>query len=115
MSGNYAADPVMMNDALHEADMVDASRALLAHIRHARGEPVDQSDLRWRPNRRANRFPPPPFYCNPDGHNARSAAATVAKIHHERDFVETLRVSRDACPRCGIRGDVGCKHSERAA
>ena len=112
MSGNYAADPVIMNDALHESDMVDASRALLARIRYARGEDVDETDLRWRPNRRANRFPPPPFECVSGGHNARSAAAAVQRLQWERTFVDTLRTpNREPCPSCGTRADIGCKHT----
>jgi len=25
------------------------------------------------------------------------------------------RVDRDECPKCGVRGDIGCKHVRRAA
>lgn len=30
------------------------------------------------------------------------------------DAIETLRVDRDPCPRCGIRRDIGCSHTARA-
>lgn len=26
-----------------------------------------------------------------------------------------VRVDRDECPKCGVRGDVGCRHVRRAA
>lgn len=28
---------------------------------------------------------------------------------------ELTRVYRDPCPRCGVRGDIGCKHQEASA
>ena len=31
------------------------------------------------------------------------------------DALEPLRVSRDPCPKCAVRGDIGCKHRRAAA
>lgn len=34
-----------------------------------------------------------------------------AAVHSDRKaFAETLRVDRDPCAKCGVRGDFGCKH-----
>lgn len=38
---------------------------------------------------------------NPQFHRVEGPAA---------DDVARLVVSRDPCPRCGVRGDVGCRH-----
>lgn len=29
------------------------------------------------------------------------------------DHDSLVHVSRDPCPKCGIRGDIGCKHTVR--
>jgi hypothetical protein len=31
------------------------------------------------------------------------------------EFASTLVVRRDPCPKCGVRSDIGCKHTARAA
>lgn len=38
----------------------------------------------------------------------------AAEHRDRRAFVETLRVSREPCAKCGIRADIGCKHRRAA-
>lgn len=38
-----------------------------------------------------------------------------AAFHSDRKaFAETLRVDREPCVKCGVRGDFGCKHRSAA-
>lgn len=32
-----------------------------------------------------------------------------------REMDSLIHVQRDPCPKCGVRGDIGCKHVRRAA
>lgn len=36
----------------------------------------------------------------------------VTASKHDLDTL--THVDRDPCPRCGVRGDIGCKHRRRA-
>lgn len=36
--------------------------------------------------------------------------ARAAKMLAERDAAISRAVSRDPCPKCGVRGDIGCRH-----
>ena len=41
----------------------------------------------------------------------RARFARVLDRMEEKDRIANARrVSRDPCPRCGVRGDIGCKH-----
>jgi hypothetical protein len=40
---------------------------------------------------------------------ARRTWRNLTELEHQRQ--ELPRVDRDPCPRCGVRGDVGCGHS----
>lgn len=44
-----------------------------------------------------------PGYVHRRARNDERAAA-------EKAFVDSLRVERFPCPRCGTRSDVGCRH-----
>ena len=46
---------------------------------------------------------------------AREMERNCAIIAERKAHIESLRVSRDPCPMCGVRGDVGCKHRRIAA
>jgi hypothetical protein len=35
----------------------------------------------------------------------------ITRTETEQRRAELPRVDRDACPRCGVRGDIGCRHS----
>lgn len=47
---------------------------------------------------------------NPDGQAMRRQIAHAEASRIEHDRVEGLRVQRDPCPMCGVRGDLSCKH-----
>jgi hypothetical protein len=38
----------------------------------------------------------------------------VARIQERDRKADSLRVSRDPCPLCAVRGDIGCKHRRAA-
>lgn len=38
----------------------------------------------------------------------KSAAQMASE--RPRDINGNIRVNRDVCPRCGVRGDIGCRH-----
>ncbi len=37
----------------------------------------------------------------------------LTKTAREAMMMQMPRVERTPCPRCGVRGDIGCKHSAR--
>jgi hypothetical protein len=111
-------DPAL---ALHVTRMGTGSDRLLHAIRVARGE-VNHTrekkcfavgdDLMWTYD-----YAGAPRVIH--GRYAAEAAEwmqrSVTKHETKRAFADTLRVSRDPCPMCGVRGDVGCKHKRLAA
>jgi len=38
-------------------------------------------------------------------------ARGLEEARQRKELAESLRVSRDPCPRCGVRGDIGCGHN----
>ncbi len=78
-----------------QIDQAAASKAFMTALR---GGPT-HDDLIW--NERA-------FVSQPSEHTRElSRTARLAAIKAE---AELLRVYRDPCTRCGVRGDVGCRH-----
>jgi hypothetical protein len=112
-------DPAL---ALHITRMESGSAMLRNAIRAARGETshsrskrtfAGEGDLVW-----SYHFSGPGPLVKHGRYSERAARemeAHVAVTTARRQFVDSLRVSRDPCPRCGVRGDVGCKHRQVAA
>lgn len=94
LAADAPADSAFLEDRLMNSAIVDGSKALAAALQTGAGP----DKLVWREfsgaaKATSHRYP---------------EAVTRAE---ERDArAERLRVSRDPCPRCGTRGDVGCKH-----
>jgi hypothetical protein len=61
--------------------------------------------LERRHERSIGRLPP-----NPKG----GASALAKGVYIPREENLPPRVYRDPCPRCGVRGDIGCGHSKGA-
>lgn len=109
----YAADNLLMGDALHESAMQDGSRALANSIRLARGGTVTRDEMAQivRMRRRKSYSQQINHQINPNSQNAKVTAAALAKSARDHAIIAALRIEpRDPCPRCGTRGDVGCKH-----
>lgn len=61
----------------------------------------------WRDGGSKNFTPPKPRETN----RQRQERQHAAFIARERE-IESLRVApRDPCPKCGVRGDIGCAHN----
>ncbi|QZP07793.1 hypothetical protein [Caenibius sp. WL] len=89
----------------HERIMTEASEAFATRIALARSGVAlkPKNDLIWRI----------PFQGRPwpVGSDKWRRGEAVRKAFEQREaLVETLRVSRDPCPRCNTRKDIGCKH-----
>ncbi len=102
MRGAYAhgiaadapADEAFYEDRIAKAAIVNGSNALSAALHSGFGP----NKLVWREFSGAARA----------ATHRYPEAVTRAE---ERDAqADKLRVSRDPCPKCGTRGDVGCKH-----
>lgn len=85
-------------DIEHEEAMQRGCQMLLDAI--TKGIPAPSS-LTWRAPQQAFKR---------DDTLIETASARVDLIREREHFTDSLRVSRDACPYCGIRGDIGCKH-----
>lgn len=111
-------DPAL---ALHMTRMESGSDRLIHAIRVARGEVRHTrekkcfavgDDLMWTYDYAATPRVIHGHYseiaaCEMEHNNAVNAA--------KRARVDGLRVARDPCPMCGVRGDIGCKHGRLAA
>jgi hypothetical protein len=63
----------------------------------------------WRALRRGGLMPPYNVRKPRAPRNRRARALEI--IAEQNALIETLRVSRDPCPRCGVRQDFGCAHT----
>lgn len=84
-------------------------RADEAFLRALRGYPVEG----YRPRSIYTPLNIPPSQAEASVRR-RQEAASLAALKAERDRVERLRVTRDPCPLCAVRGDIGCKHRRAA-
>lgn len=83
------------SDKQMRADFVNGSKLLLDALRTGHGP----ARFAWQ--HRGNKAT-----WQPTG----SAAQRIDKIHERDEMAERLRVSRDPCPVCNTRGDIGCEH-----
>jgi hypothetical protein len=88
-------DACMTADDRHRAAMELAGATMR---RVLQGEMPTPRGLRWVNTR--------------GGYVPRETYPDVSRRAAEKAYrVETQRTSRDACPRCGARGDAGCGHA----
>lgn len=108
-------DAITLADALHETAMRDASRSLLTAMRKAKffteHKPSTEAALVWRAGTPQNQWEKTGGNYA-DWRDSRSHRVLAALAEKDR-VAELRRVSRDPCPMCGIRADVGCRHSIR--
>lgn len=109
----------MRLDVTTEADtqmrkaMEIASTQLLNAMKLERGvfdivdkpEAFATSSLKWSKRKFANQWNGSNYMQDP----RRSKA--IARLVERDRMANANYVSRDPCPRCGVRGDIGCKHS----
>jgi hypothetical protein len=88
-------DACMTADAIHEADMAEASATMLAVLH---GELPAPRGLRW--SRDAGGW----------GKHKPESDRRLSQLHAVERAIEARRTMRDACPRCGARGDANCGH-----
>lgn len=91
------------DDAIHAADMIAGSEALWQAVTQAqlRKPHKTPAGLVWKRTSILVDASP-------------EAAARQARQNADRQareaFLELNRVSRDPCPKCAVRADIGCKH-----
>jgi hypothetical protein len=88
-------DACMTADALHEADMAQASATMLAVLH---GELPAPRGLRW--SRDAGGW----------GKHQPESDRRLSQLLAVERAIEGRRTMRDACPLCAVRADIGCKH-----
>jgi hypothetical protein len=112
------SDTISLTDAMYRERMTLASiwlrdAILLARKndpRRPRPDEIAPENLRW-----GKTWLPDNWRPVEGSETSLELARRVAK-HIERDVLaDTLRVSRDPCPLCAVRADIGCKHNRRAA
>lgn len=96
MRVGYNLDACMTADALYRAEMETAGALMLAVLN---GRAMAPQDLRW------HRQPTGGWGKRVDESDRRFAELVAIDR-----AIEGRRTSRDACPRCGARGDAGCGH-----
>lgn len=107
---------ILDGDTRHRTAMETGSEWLLNAIRHASGETQMAKRLPRQFIRTHGRRTMPEAFSKVEGSlSEQRHVHALRNLFAERARIDALRVSRDACPRCGIRGDLGCKHSERVA
>jgi len=89
-------------DKLMHANLINGSRALLDALVSGQGPrrflwSNAGSKGTWKPTSAAAKM-----------------ERSVNLIRKREEFTDTLRVSRDPCPVCATRGDIGCKHKRVA-
>ena len=92
---------LLQTDVTYLNAMERANRAFLLSLR---GHKVPAKDYRWAGMNTTTWTP------KEDTPVMRACAARVAEHVAEKARVDALRVERDPCVRCGVRGDVGCQH-----
>jgi len=113
-------DAITISDQEHATDMARGSAFLLNAMKLERGEfyhrPVGKAfartDFLW--SKTGN----PQNQWTGDGRykawkEAQQERVRIATEEKNR-LAEANRVSRDPCPMCGVRGDIGCKHKRAA-
>jgi hypothetical protein len=109
-------DAIVTADRLHETNMQDASRALLTAMRKARffteHKPDTEADLVWRAGTPQNQWAKTGGEYA-DWRDERSHRVLAALAEKDR-IAEQRRVSRDPCPLCAVRADIGCRHRRAA-
>ena len=104
MTDNANTLNVELSDAQHRTAMEASSRLMIQVLR---GQLASPPGLMWR-----ERASPFPDARDPDSLNSREADYRVTRIAERDAMAEGLRVvDRTPCPRCGVRADVGCRHS----
>lgn len=91
----FASDTQMLSDA------VRGSIALLEALVTGQGP----DHFPWREQVGAANWT-----ANRDSQNTSFMAQRINLIQEREAFADRLRVSRDPCPVCGVRTDIGCKH-----
>lgn len=89
----FAADAQMLSDA------INGSKDLLEALKTGQG-----------PDRFPWREPQGAAKGRPDSQNTEYMAHRVTLIQAREAMTDRLRVSRDPCPVCAIRADIGCQH-----
>lgn len=92
----YTLDACMTADALHEADMAQASATMLAVLNGTMPAP---QKLRWKSD------------AGGWGKRQDESDRRIAQLAAVERAIEGRRTSRDACPRCAARGDYNCGHT----
>ena len=93
---------IELSDAQHRTAMEASSKLM---IRVLRGQVKSPANLMWREVKS-------PRWRVDDSHNSLYQAR-IAAWHEERnERADRLRIEpREPCPKCGIRADIGCKHT----
>lgn len=97
--GSPSRDPILVQDEAIADHMKKANTAFLRALHTGQGS----TDLRWEAPRKTHNTGP-----------LTRETEVAARMREKHDFVNTLRVSRDPCPMCNVRGDIGCKHRRAA-
>ena len=105
MSLNPAAMP---HDVYFRQQMEEGSAQLLQRMLVAgRGVvPKGARDLVWKSPVQVKGY-------EPGSAKWRERQRVLKAIRENEDRIEAQRVSRDPCPRCNTRKDIGCKHFPR--
>lgn len=95
-------DDIVQADARHERRMERCSRAMLAALR---GRSAAPRELIWPEIARPSQWAP-------TGATSRDTriAKAVASLARKEAMAARPRMDRDACPLCGVRADIGCRH-----
>lgn len=98
---NPQAEARLINDA------ADSSTAFLDALAGRKPAPAD---LKWgvSPNMKAWRPSEVPLPYR------LKQMAEIQRRANARALADSLWVSRDPCPKCGVRADIGCKHKRAA-
>jgi len=98
----------MERGSLHLLNAIKLSRGDFTHRLVAKA--FTRSDFLWR------NAPVPENQWSGDGNYTRERLRRherVALAMAEKDRIaEARRVNRDPCPKCGVRSDIGCRHSK---
>lgn len=106
-------DAILVADEKHRAHMERGSKWLRTAIMRARYDRqtpfVPPVDLLWTES------PPPVNWVRQEGAlNRQEQVYRVGLIEARERRADQLRVSRDPCPMCAVRADIGCSHRRAA-
>lgn len=98
-------------DIIQERDFERGTRMLLSAIARYRDGTLGPKDtptnIRWRGYGSA-------FVTIPGSRSHQRTMQAIARATEKRETAERNRVSRDPCPVCNTRRDIGCKHMRAA-